>query len=95
MRLERWIARLDGRADDATDADGKTAEAMTGVTRTVARLNGLVLKAQREALIKLHDDEIINGDVMRPLQHELDLESLPLGSTSIHEGGAALWSPYA
>lgn len=94
LRLDRWVARLDGRSDDATDAEGRNADDMTGITRAVTRLNEKVLKAQREALIKLHEDEVINDDVVRQLQRELDLESLLLDSTSVNEGRSAIWSPY-
>ena len=94
LRLKRLAARLEGRSDNASDATEKAAQDMTGVTRAVTRLNEKVLKAQREALIKLQDDEIINVDTVRQLQRELDLESLLLDSTSINEGNPETWSPY-
>ena len=94
LRLDRWTARLDGRAEEATVAEEQAASDMAGITQTVTGLNERVLTAQREALIELSEAEAINDDIVRQLQRELDLESLLLDSTSVNAGDSGLWSPY-
>jgi CPA1 family monovalent cation:H+ antiporter len=67
-RVRRYSARLKGRE---TDGDVADLEAYNDLKRDLIR-------AQREAVIRLRDEEVINDDVMRRLQQELDLEETRL-----------------
>lgn len=52
------------------------------------------IEAQREALIKLRENETIGDDVVRQRQRDLDFESMLLDSSSVNENDAGMWSPY-
>jgi CPA1 family monovalent cation:H+ antiporter len=64
-RYERFAARFD------EERDGDAIEARTS---DYLRLVASVLEAQREALEDLRRDGVISSEVMRRVEHELDLE---------------------
>jgi monovalent cation/hydrogen antiporter len=64
-RHERFAARLDA------ERDGDAIEARTG---DYLRVVAAVLDAQRETLDDLRRDGTISSEVMRRIEHELDLE---------------------
>ena len=64
-RYNRFAARFDDDADD---------EAIEARTNDYLRIVAAVLEAQREMLDVLRRDGAISGDVMRRVEHELDLE---------------------
>ena len=64
-RYDRFAARFD------EDADGEAIEARTS---DYSRLVAAVLEAQREVLEQLRRDGAISDEVMRRVEHELDLE---------------------
>ncbi len=64
-RYDRFAARFD------EEADGDAIEARTS---DYLRLVAGVLEAQREVLEQLRRDGVISDDVMRRVEHELDLE---------------------
>ena len=44
------------------------------------RIRGSMIRAEREELIRLRDENVIGDDVLRGIQHELDLEQMLLDS---------------
>lgn len=93
-RLARWVARRDGRDDDATKDETQAANEMAGMADVVTRVNQQIIGAQRDSLLKLRESETINDDVLRQLQRELDLESMLLESKNVDDDDPAIWSPY-
>jgi hypothetical protein len=69
---------------------------MAGVSKTVTSMNERVIEVQREALIKLRENETIGDAVVRQRQRDLDLASMLLDSSSVNENdaGGGMWSPY-
>jgi hypothetical protein len=64
-------------AEDGTDA--RREEALQ-----YKRAAEELLRAQREAAVKLRDQQVIDDDVLRHIEDELDLEELRLASASRH-----------
>jgi CPA1 family monovalent cation:H+ antiporter len=64
-RYERFAARFDAERD---------GDAIEDRTATYLRMVGAVIEAQREQLEELRRSGEISSDVMRRIEHELDLE---------------------
>ena len=64
-RYDRFAARFDDPSDDG---------AIEARTSDYLRMVASVLEAQREMLEELRRDGTISADVMRRVEHELDLE---------------------
>ena len=94
LRLRRWTTRRDGGDDDATVEEEQAADDMAGVSHAVTAMNERVIDAQRNAIMKLREDETIGDDVVRQLQRELDLEYMLLESASLDKDEPGVWSPY-
>lgn len=69
-RRRRFVAQ-------ATASDDDGYEHRTGTYRRLVRE---VIDAQREVLVRLRDEQVISGEVMRRLERELDLEEARLES---------------
>jgi monovalent cation/hydrogen antiporter len=66
-RLRRYQSRL--RNSECTPVYEKRAE-------SVRRLQLELLQAERQAILDLHQREVINDDVLRDIEHDIDLEEL-------------------
>jgi CPA1 family monovalent cation:H+ antiporter len=76
-RLERWAA-LDREAhghDHLPATDTRRTEQRSSSTRT---LRTAMLEAERDALVRMRDEETISDDVMRRILRDLDLETMML-----------------
>ena len=75
-RSHRYAARLRGERH-ARD------ESRTEASR---RMRLAMIAAERDALLKLRDDDVISDDVMRDIQRDLDLEQLLIESREAAQG---------
>jgi Na+/H+ antiporter len=71
--LKNAYARYKSRAEDhpAPEREARAAAAK--------RIRGELSAAQRTEIVRLRDEDAINDDVMRTIQHELDLEDVRYG----------------
>jgi CPA1 family monovalent cation:H+ antiporter len=79
-RLERYRARL---------CDCDNVERHEERAENVRRLRIELLKAERQAVIDLRDQEVINDEVMRDIERDIDLEELRIKEDDLdhdHEG---------
>ena len=93
-QVDRWSARdraRHGQEDEdharLAGIDGGPAE---GQARAYRSLRAAMIEDEREALVRLRDQDVIGDDVMRRVQRDLDLETVLLSSS---EDGAPS-SPY-
>jgi len=93
-REKRWLARSEGRANDATSEEREAADEMASVSDTVTQVNERIINAQRDSLLRLRESDTINDDILRQLQRELDLETMLLDSKNLDDKDAGVWSPY-
>ena len=93
-REKRWLARSEGRANDATSEEREAADEMASVSDTVTQVNERIINAQRDSLLRLRETDTINDDILRQLQRELDLETMLLDSKNLDDKDAGVWSPY-
>lgn len=90
QRARRWAAREErrfhGRAHDGahdhivaapSHASGALDDERSAEYR---RLRLRMIQAEQRAVVKLRDQDVIGDDVMRRIQHDLDLESILLGT---------------
>ena len=75
FRIRRFRARI----DESVDGDGEDDRSFA-----YQQLQRSVLEAQREELIRLRDARFINDEVLRRIEHDLDLEDarleIPVGA---------------
>lgn len=71
-RRARYVARLNKKGDGRHEKFAKLAR----------RLNRELVKAERHEIIRLRDEGVINDEVLRRVQHDLDLSSARLGPGS-------------
>jgi monovalent cation/hydrogen antiporter len=71
-RRRRFAARIDGGDDDGDDYEERSAD--------FQRLRRELLAAERQALVELRNRGVINDEVMRRVQQDLDLEDSRLES---------------
>ena len=77
-RHRRFSAQLDAR--EGSDEEGRSAK-IEQRSSDYQRLTRELLDAQRETLLELRDNDHIDGEVMRRIEVELDLEDSRLEST--------------
>lgn len=90
QRARRWAAReqrrFQGREHEgehthfATAPSHEAGELDDKRSAEYRRLRSRMIRGEREALVDLRDKDVIGDDVMRRIQHDLDLEAMLLGA---------------